>query len=336
MAAAYTSSESIANAIAERTEMITSRMDEIIAKEIKTSGMTADSALIEATQNAGEVKLGTISSSGLGNYSEEDGYQFGKASLVWNSYALKHDRGVVLDVDRRELMESGQLASTAAFAAYLTRNHINPEIDATRLSGIYAAVNGNSEVNTTNLVTEDLTAAGVLSAINKGIDRISEVWSVDSGYTIYISSAIKSLLRSSTEYTKTKSIDAGSTRLSTDVTEIDGNSLVWVPSARMKTAYDYNDIDAGSAKDGGFTPSASAQDINFVIVAPGVANGIVSINAEKIITKEVNQRKDADSLYVRVFHDVIVPKNAAVGAYVSVANAARSEMAEVQFDDMMM
>lgn len=324
MAAAYTSPDSVASEIATRTEMITSRMDEIIEKEIKTSAMTADSAFVEATGNAKDFKVATIDCSGLGNYSQEKGYQYGSAKLEWNTYTLKHDRGVVLDVDRLEQNQSGGLATTGALAARLTRGFINPEIDATRISGVYAALAANDKVKDTNVAEYTPAAATILSEIMKGIDTISEVWNTDSGYTIYISSAVKSLLRTSTEYTKVKDIASGAARLSTDVTEIEGNQVVWVPKFRMKTEYTYQDIDNGTT-DGGIVAGSGAKDINFLIVAPGVANGVVSVNAEKYITKEVNQRKDADSLYVRVYHDVIVPKEAAVGAYVSVSPGARDD-----------
>ena len=232
----------------------------------------------------------------------------------------------VLDVDRREQMESGGLATASVFAADITRQSIIPEIDATRLAGIYAAMNGDATgIKATNLGSYTPSAATVLSEIEKGIDAVAENWSTDSGYTIYISTAVKSLLRASSEVTKTRDITSGATRLTTDTTDIDGCPIVWVPKSRMKTAYSYLDIDKASSLDGGITPASAAQDINFIICAPGVANGIIAVNNEKIIMKEQNQRKDADSLYMRVFHDVIVPKNKICGAYVSVAPASGRE-----------
>ena len=323
MAAAYTSSDSGSNDIDTRVEMITTLMDEIITKESKTSAMTADSRLVKATDEAGQVKVATAKASGLGNYSIDDGYQFGTAKLKWATYQLTHDRGLVIDVDRREQKETGGLATAAMFASEITRQSIIPEIDSTRLAGVYAAMNADTTgVKATNLGSYTPAAATVFSEIEKGIDAISENWTTDAGYTIYISTAIKSMLRASSEVTKVRDITGGATRLTTDTTDINGNPIVWVPKARMKTAYDYLDIDATSSKDGGISPSASAQDINFIIVAPGVANGIISINNEKIIMKEQNQRKDADSLYMRVFHDVIVPQNKVCGSYVSVNPAS--------------
>lgn len=324
MAAAYTSADSGSNDIDTRVEMITTLMDEIITKESKTAAMTADSELVQATSVAGQVKVATAKVSGLGNYSIDDGYQFGSAKLKWATYQLTHDRGLVIDVDRREQMETGGLATAALFASEVTRQSIIPEIDSTRLAGIYAAMNADTTgVKANNLGSYTPAAATVLSEIEKGIDAVSENWTTDAGYTIYISTAVKSLLRSSSEVTKTRDITGGSSRLSTDTTDIDGNTIVWVPKARMKTAYTYNDIDSSTSKDGGIEAASSAQDINFIIIAPGVANGIVSINNEKIIMKNQNQRKDADSLYMRVFHDVIVPQNKVCGAYVSVKPSAR-------------
>lgn len=320
-AGTYTDPNGPTNTIGLRTEMITSRMDDIIVKEAKTTAMTADPSFVQATSVANEFKVATISTTGLGNYDKTKGYPRGQATLEWNTYSLKHDRGVVLDIDRLDQAQSGGLATTGALAAFLTRNKINPEIDATRISGVYAAINADTTLKTTNLKSYTPDKATILSEIEAGLDKIAEVWNTDSGYTIYLNSNIRSVLRSSSEVTKVRHIDSAGTSLTTDTTDIDGNAVVWVPSDRMKTAYTYYDGVTDGQTDGGIVAASGAQDINFLIVAPGVASGVVSVQAEKYITKEVNQIKDADALYVRIYHDVIVPKNAAVGAYVSVAPA---------------
>lgn len=320
----YTDPEGVANAYAARTEMITSRMDEIISIEAKTTAMTPDPALVEAAGKAGEIKLATISTGGLGTYSRQYGYPQIPSELEWNSYKLTHDRGCKLDVDRRDQDESGGLASIGALAATLTRTQIIPEIDSTRLSTIYSLMNADiTGVKATNLVSATLSATDVLTAIETGIDQVAEGWNADSGYTIYANSKLKSVLRSSKEYTKTRDV-SGSRILDSTVTEINGCNLVWVPSARMKTAYTYNDGITSGQQTGGIVADAGAQDINFVIVAPGVAQGVVAVNAEKYITKETNQLKDADALYLRIYHDLIMQKQKYAGAYVHVAPIARS------------
>ena len=323
-AGAYTDPNGQANSVALRTEMITGKMDEIIAVEAKTNGMTADPAFVQATSQANVFKVATLSTSGLGDYDKQKGYPRGTATLEWNSYELKHDRGVVLDIDRLDQAQSGGLASTGSMAAYLTRNQIIPEIDATRIAGVYSAVNTSRSSNVKASATA-LAKTDILSAIEEGIDTIANKWAVDSGYTIYVNMNLKSTLRGSSEFQRVRDIAGGVAGIETGIESIDGNRIVYVPSERMKTAYTYNDGVTDGETAGGFAPASGAGDVNFMILAPGVANGVVSVNAEKYITKEVNQIKDADALYVRLYHDVIVTKESTVGAYVSVKTAADRE-----------
>jgi len=329
---AYTGVNSLPNTIGSAAEYIKEIMDQLVAVEAKTSGMTPDPAIVKATGQAGSVYLATIETTGLGDYKERTGYPIGAAKNTWTQYTLTHDRGIRYIADSKETIQSGGIDTAVAFMAEAMRSHIIPEIDATRLTGVYTALNTASLSTHISAEANALTAANLISKIITGLDVIADDFGTDSGATVYLNSSLRTLLHTSSEYTKTKNIGSSDRKFDTDLSEILGNKVVWVPSKRMYSGITYLDgytnaystasttVDYtkfGYAKD----TTNSAKGLNFVICAPNTAMGVTAINNPKIITKEQSEQYDADQAMIRIWHDVIVPKNKQYGCYVSVANA---------------
>lgn len=313
MAVTYTDPEGQKNTIAANIRGITDRIDEIIQREALTSGMMVDSAFVEATGNAGEVRIADFVVSGLGNYDRQLGYPRGSATVAWTPYKLQYDRGVHIDVDKRDEQESGNVATIAALAAYQTRHHAIPEIDATRIAKVAQEVESKYA---SNYVTTTLTPANILNELDNAISAVFDTTGIDSGLQIYINNNLRGVLNQTTQVTRTKDVAGGSRNINLATKEIDGMPLVFMPANRMYSAIDHLTIDG--TNDGGYAKSADASNVNFIIAVPGAINAITAINRPKFISAEVNQEKDADAYMTRIFHDVIVPKASARGIYVSV------------------
>lgn len=315
MAASYSGS-GVANDVTAIISQITSGMDEIIMKETVTAGMTASQDILDAFGRSATAKLATMTTAGLGNYDTVKGYPMGQAILKWETYTLAYDRAIKIDIDRKEMIQTDGLMSTATAAANLMRQQVVPEVDATRISQTVAKTKA---ADATHVATEEeITIDNILSKVGEGIDTVYEDYGVDTGLTIYMSNKLRNILRGSKEITKVKQV-SGVPALDLTTNSIDGNQIVWVPSFRMGTQYTYSEPNA-SGVGGGVEKVSSAPDINFLIVAPGCAQGVTIIGNPKYIDADSNQTKDADSLMYRVYHDVIVQKNSgAAGIYASVA-----------------
>lgn len=320
MAASYSGS-GVANDVTAVIDQITSRMDEIIIKETVTAGMTASQDILDAFGRSSTAKLATVTTAGLGNYDAVKGYPMGQTVLKWESYTLAFDRGIKIDIDRKDRIQTDGLMSTATAAASLMRQQVVPEVDATRIS---QTVKKTKAADASHVATgEEITTANILSKIGEGLDMVYDDYGVDTGLTIYMSNKLRNVLRGSTEYTKVKQV-SGVPALDLTTNSIDGNAIVWVPSFRMGTEYTYDDPNA-SGVGGGITKVSSTADINFLIVAPGCAQGVTIIGEPKYIDAGANQLKDADSLMYRIYHDVIVEKNSgASGIFASVGSVASS------------
>ncbi len=308
----------MANTIGKVTEYLKEIVDEVITKDAKTSALQADPAIVRALGRAGTIEIATTKVSSLGNYGST-GYAAGDVNVSWQPYTLSHDRSIKVLIDRREENESAGIASASRAAGDLARQHVIPEIDATRMAAIAQALNATG-APAGHLVTEALTGTGkldksnILTKIGDGLDKVIDATGIDEGHTIYINNSIYNMLRMSTEYDKVKELTVGSRTLNLATNDIDGNPLVRMPSERMFGSLTYS----ATSSTAGFTGDKA---INYVISTPRYAQGVIAFDAPKFIPKENNPDYDADLYAYRIFHDCFVPKEKLAGFYVSVQAA---------------
>lgn len=322
--------QNLGNDITATIAYITSKMDEIIEQEAKTSGMTADPAFVQATGNAGSVKLATMETTGLGTYDKIKGYPRGGSKLTWQTYQLQADRAIAITVDRRDTMESSGLVTAAAVMANEMRENVIPEVDAYRMAKLYAALNAQNSANANVKAEAKPTAANIVTKLTTALDEVSNVTGYDEGMTLYVNASLKSLVDTSTEVTLMKDVNNAGAEVNRRVRTFNGVPIVYVPEKRMNTTVTLNDGYTSALTDGtdlasqdatkfGFTPGSTP--IWYAVTTPGVANAVTAINAPKIISAEVNQQYDGDTYMFRLFHDLIVPKNKCAGAYMAIKSS---------------
>lgn len=319
---AYTNDIGPTNSLESRVVMLTNIMDEVITQEVKTGAMTANSAMIEATHEANKFKVATATTQGLGDYSKTLGYPMGSATLKWQEYTLRYDRARGFMLDNIDIMQTGGLASATYMFSEFMRQKVVPEIDSLRIAGVaQRAIEKNPDGVA---YSQALTTANIIAKLREGLNVIFQKYHTRTGNIIYMDYAYKSVLESSKEFTNVRTIAGAGTGSNIDmwVDAIDGNTIVWVPTAYMKTSFDLQDGNTSGEEDGGVVASADAKSINFLITAPGVCNGIVSVQSEKFIPKEQNILADADFIALRIYHDVIVMDEQCPGLYMSIAEAS--------------
>jgi len=116
-------------------------------------------------------------------------------------------------------------------------------------------------------------------------------------------------------------IENGDTAIETQVSSIDGVPLLPVPSARLKTAYVFNDGATTGQTTGGFTPASTAKDVNWLIMPRTAPIAISKQEAPKIIDPTINQDADAWKIAYRKYHDIWVMDNKLVACYANLVQA---------------
>ena len=245
---------------------------------------------------ANKVQILKTATTGLGDYSRTDGYPKGDVTAVWESFTLDVERGKELAIDRMDDEETLGLAFGAVTGNFM-REWVVPEIDAYRFAK-YASAEG---VTTTS---ETLDAETILAAIDTAKKQMDAAEVPEEGRILFVNSDLQMLLNQSVS--RVYGSDAA---VNTIMGSYNGMQVVYVPSSRFATGVDL-------AADG-FSKSADAKDINFMLVYPGAVLQVQKFAMPKIFTPDENQDKDMWKFQFRLYHDCFVADNKAKGIYVS-------------------
>ena len=262
--------------------------------EGSTSGWMEDNASQVIYNGGNEIKLPKISLKGLGDYDRDEGYVGGAVTYSYETLTLSKDRGRRFRIDALDVDESGFALAAANVAAEFQRTQVIPEIDSYRYSTLASAAGIKKESYTPD-------GDGILSALIGQISEVREAAGDEGELVVAIARSVYDKLMLSTEVTH--SIDCGSLTqgdLELSVKTICGAAVIPVPTARMKTAYDFDEED-------GFKPSSGAKQINWIICPKNAPIAVSKTDNVKIITPELNQFADAWDIDYRKYHDLFIP-----------------------------
>lgn len=238
------------------------------------------------------VKIMKVTTTGLGDYSKQNGYAKGNASLTWESMTLKEDRSAELEVDRMDNEETLGQAFGVIMNEFI-RTNVAPEVDAYRFAQ-YAKVSG---IGTATGALSDGSA--VVAAVRAAITAMDEAEVPTEDRVLFITPTLFGMVQD-LDTTKSKEVFK---RFS---------GVVEVPQTRF-----YTDITMNSGADAwGFTKGASAKDINFLAVSKSAVVQATKMALPKVFDPDTNQSKDAWKFQYRLYHDAFAYENKVKGIYV--------------------
>lgn len=274
-------------------------IDEIYRAQSVTEGM--DAATKVDFTGTPEVKVLKISTTGLGDYSREDGYPKGDVTVEWETLKLTCERGKEISIDRMDDEETlgqafGQV--TGKFISY----HVAPELDAYRFAK-YAAGAGNT-------VTGTLDSTTILEAFDEAERAMTADEVPEQGRVLYVSSDLKPALN------KAVAREWGSEKgISNILTSYNGTKIIYVPKSRFYTGITL----APGESSWGYAKSDDGNDLNFMLVYPEAILQAKKFALPKVFTPDENQSKDAWKFQFRLYHDCFIYDNKKAGVYVSAA-----------------
>lgn len=288
----------------EKAKIFQEELDKQVVAGATSGWMEANAGQVK--YNGGnEVKIPQISMDGLGDYDRDTGFVDGAVSLTFVTKTLTQDRGRSFHLDSMEVDESNFIATAANVIGEFQRTKVIPEIDAYRYSSIAAQAIAKSKA------TGGYTAAvsTILTKIKEDINAIYDI-AGEIPLIIVLSQAIAGLLDSSTELQKQlNTIEFAQGELKTMVKGIDNNPIIKVPSARMKTAYLFNDGTTAGQTAGGFAPAAEAKNINWIVLPKKAPIAVSKTDTLRIFDPKTNQKADAWKIDYRKFHDLWIQDN---------------------------
>lgn len=332
----------MANSIAVITKYLPKVVDRVFAEESKTALLMSGGKYIDINfKEAGYVKIFSILMDGLSDYYRanhvgvenslayshdnqnnganfRDGYARGNVSGDWEIFKLRYDRGKQFVVDNMDNEETaGQII--ANLLAEFLRTKVVPEVDIVRFSTIASKCNATLG----NLVTETIAENTALKNIITAQEWLKEHEVPESDQILFVSPAFNTLLQNSTELTKfiTQADFKSEGGVTFRLNAFNGMPIVVVPSDRF-----YTDVIVGQ---NGYYPAATSKVINYMICSRKACVPIVKLEKYKIWAPETQDDIDGYKVNLRIYHDLIIPKNKVVGSYVSVSNTAATTKASL-------
>lgn len=237
------------------------------------------------------VKVMKVTTTGLGDYSKENGYAQGNATLEWETMQLKEDRSAALTVDRMDDEEALGQAFGVIMNEFM-RINVAPEIDAYRFMK-YAKT---ADIGTAAADLADGEA--VIKALRAATAAMDEAEVTAESRYLFITPTLKGL------------VDDLDTNKSKKVLERFAG-IIEVPQTRF-----YTDIVLNSGEGAwGYTKGAGAKDINFLVAEKSAVVQATKLALPKIFSPDVNQSKDAWLFQYRHYHDAFVYEKKVNGIY---------------------
>lgn len=273
---------------------------------------SATSAFMEA--NAGQVKydggdtvhIPEISMQGLAKYDRDDGFNQGSVTLKFNPYKMTQDRGRTFQLDSMDVNETNFVATAGTVMGEFQRTQVIPEIDAYRYSKIAALATAENKV-TTGFTP---AVATILEKLEAEITEIQDVVGEDEGLIVVMSTKLRTILNNADKFNRYLNVaEFKNGSINTTVKSFNDIPILGVPSARMKTAYVFNDGKTANQQAGGFKADTAAKDINWIIMPQRAPIAVSKTDKVRVFSPDINQKADAWKIDYRKYHDLWIPKN---------------------------
>ena len=278
-----------------------SDLDKMIVQGSKT-GFLADNAFKARFTGSNKVWLPELSMVGLGNYDRVKGFAKGDVTLTHTEYTLTQERSRQLFMDAQDADESGVPDLAGKMVGEYTRTQVIPEVDAYSLSTLFGVAN---EKGNTKTYAEATAVADFLKAINDA--EAAMEYDGSTSLVAFVDPVMWSVLQTSPELQRHITVsDFKQGEINLKVKNLNGCHIIPVASARMKTAFEFND-GADSAK-GGFEPDAEkgARDIRALILPKDSASLVKKVDKVDMHAPGADVNRDGYIINYRLYYDLIV------------------------------
>lgn len=278
-----------------------------------TSGWMEGNAGLVIYNGGNTVKIPKLTMDGLGDYNRATGFTQGSATLAYESRTMTQDRGRSFMLDSMDVNETNFVANASNLMGEFQRTMVIPEIDAYRYSTIASLAIAGSRASGGYTPA----VADIYSKLKADIASIQDVVGAIP-LVVTMSTATLNILESSSEVVRQLEVGNFPGTMMSEVKKIDECPIIEVPSARLKTAYIFNDGVTSGQEAGGFIPASGAKTINWIICAMNAPIAISKTDNMRIFDPATNQQADAWKIDYRKYHDLWIKDNALATVFVNV------------------
>ena len=221
-------------------------------QELKSNALFNSNGDIQIT-NGKQIKLPKLSVSGYKDHSRTSmGFNAGTYSNDYEVKVLDHDRDIEFAIDPLDIDETNMVVSVANIQKRFETTQAIPELDCYTFSKVYTeAVRVGATVKTTQI-----TSANIINDFDERLIELEDAGVPLDRIIMYVTPAYKALLKEAF----TRSYPNGDKGMDRRIHSIDDiNTIITVPSARLKTAYNFTN---------GCVADTNAGQINYIMIDP--------------------------------------------------------------------
>lgn len=241
-------------AVVEYATIFSNVLRELYGQELTCDDLYHSNSDIQII-NGKDVKIPTLSVSGYKDHSRGGGFNTGSYSNSYETKTLDHDRDIEFAIDPMDVDETKLTVSIANIQKRFDTTQAIPELDCYTYSKLYA----EAERVGATIKTTALTASNVLEDFDNNLVALSEAGVPLDRVILYCTPAYKKLLKNADGIQRTLEINGGG-KIDRRVHTLDDiNKIKEVPSARLKTLFNFTD---------GCVVDETAKQINYILIDP--------------------------------------------------------------------
>lgn len=231
------------------------QLRDLYGQESKSDILFHSNSDIQIT-GAKDIKIPTLAVSGYKDHTRGSlGFAQGDYSNNYETKTLDHDRSIEFVVDPMDFDETDTVVSLANIQKRFDTTQAIPELDCYTFSKLYTeAKRVGSTVKTT-----DLTSANILSDFDANLEALEEAGVPLDRLVLFCTPNYRTLLKNAEGIQRTLDIKNGG-GIDRRVHSVDDiSNIVTVPSARLKTVYNFTD---------GCKADTTAKQIDYILIDP--------------------------------------------------------------------
>lgn len=177
----------------------------------------------------------------------------------WETKTLKNHRTWGTLVHPRDIDETNKVASISNITKVFNEEQKFPELDALAISSLYSLKNEQEAI--TSLAKGTITQDNVLTYFDTLMDKMDEARVPQAGRLLYVDTYTKTMIDTAKE--SARFLSATDTAVKRTLSRIDEVEIISVPTAMMKSAYDFA---TGTDGKNGYAVSTSALNVKMLLV----------------------------------------------------------------------
>jgi hypothetical protein len=270
-------------AVLEYATIFSNVLRELYGQELTCDDLYHSNSDIQIV-NGKDIKIQKLSVSGYKDHTRGGSFNSGTYSNGYETKTLDHDRDIEFTVDPLDVDETNLVVTVSNIQNRFEKTQAIPELDSYTYSKIYTeAKRVNAKIKTTAL-----TSANVLSDFDDNLEAFAEAGVPLDRVILYATPSYKKLLKNAEGIQRTLEVSSSS-GIDRRVRSLDDiNKIVEVPSARMKSLFDFTD---------GCKADSTAKQIDYILIDPEAQVSRVKYAYIKMFTPGTDSRTADNYMY---------------------------------------